>query len=474
MTKKSHLAEAYVPIMTIISDALAIELSFILAYLLRFKSPLEHYIPANNGIPPIDWYLILSVIVIPIWILVFQSRKMYRPRRVIFVFDEFFIIVRLVSFCIFFSFGLVFFYRTFPYSRLTFIITWFFSIILITLGRYITLKIEKTFYSKGIGLKNAVVAGTNENALDICRTFSNSPYTGYKIIGLLSDKENIKTEFNGDVKLLGSYYEIRNIVNDYDIESVLVSLPSGQHEKLYEMMKLCEGEIIEFLIVPDFLEIITSSVKLQEIEGIPLLRIKGIPMNIWNRFVKRTFDFVFALLILLITSPLLITLAVLIKLTSKGPVFYKQERLSMTGKKFDMIKFRSMVQDAERDTGAVFASKNDNRITSIGSFLRKYSLDELPQFFNVLKGEMSIVGPRPEREYFINLMKDKIPKYLERHRMKCGITGWAQVNGYRGTDTPLEKRIEHDIYYIENWSLIFDLKIILKTLREMFFSKTAF
>jgi len=170
----------------------------------------------------------------------------------------------------------------------------------------------------------------------------------------------------------------------------------------------------------------------------------------------------------------MILLALLVKITSKGSIFYRQERISLAGKKFGMIKFRSMIVDAEKNTGAVFVAENDTRYTSIGKFLRKYSLDELPQFINVLKGDMSIVGPRPERQHFIDIMKDKIPKYLERHRVKCGITGWAQVNGLRGSNTSLEKRIEYDIYYIENWSIIFDLKIIMKTLKEMFFSKAAF
>ena len=168
------------------------------------------------------------------------------------------------------------------------------------------------------------------------------------------------------------------------------------------------------------------------------------------------------------------TIVVLIKLTSKGKIFYKQERVSLAGKKFGMLKFRSMIENAEKQTGAVFTAKNDTRSTPIGNILRRFSLDELPQFINVLKGDMSIVGPRPEREHFVNIMKEKIPKYLERHRVKCGITGWAQVNGLRGRETSLEKRIEYDIYYIEHWSIIFDLKIIIKTLREMFFSKTAF
>jgi exopolysaccharide biosynthesis polyprenyl glycosylphosphotransferase len=239
-------------------------------------------------------------------------------------------------------------------------------------------------------------------------------------------------------------------------------------------MKSCEGENVELLYVPDFLETITSSIRVQEVDGIPFLRIKGMPMNLWNRILKRMFDFIFASTVLFIASPLLIAIALIVKFTSRGPVFYRQERLSMTGRKFQMIKYRSMVYDAEKHTGAVFVKKGDDRYTQIGKYLRKYSLDELPQFINVLRGEMSIVGPRPERDHFIQVLKDKIPKYLERHRVKCGITGWAQVNGLRGSDTSLEKRIEFDIYYIEHWSIVFDLKIIIKTIKEMFFSKAAF
>jgi exopolysaccharide biosynthesis polyprenyl glycosylphosphotransferase len=228
------------------------------------------------------------------------------------------------------------------------------------------------------------------------------------------------------------------------------------------------------MLVPDFMELISSRLKITELDGIPLMIIKSFPLNIWDRIIKRLFDIFTSFLILTIISPIFTVLALLVKLTSKGPVFYKQERVSIDGGKFNMLKFRSMRTDAEADGTPMFASKDDNRYSPIGLFLRKYSLDELPQFLNVLKGDMSIVGPRPEREYFINIMKESVNKYLERHRVKCGITGWAQVNGLRGSESSMQTRIEYDIYYIENWSLVFDIKIILKTLKEMFFSKSAF
>ncbi len=474
MRKNSHTSEVLVPVITLISDIIAIEISFLLSFWLRFYSPLAEIFPFEGVVPPVGGYIALSGMVIPVWLLIFQSRKLYRPRRIVFIFDEFFLIGKLVTFAIIFAFGLIFFYRVFPYSRLVFVLIWGISIILITTGRYIVLKVEKTLYNRGKGLKNAIIAGNSEDAKDIYDNFTRHVYAGYCIAGYVEEDDYQGTNYLEGCIKLGTFSRTVNVIRANGIDTVLVAIPSNEHDKLYELMKYCEGENVEFFLMPDFLEMITSSVRVQEIDGIPFLKIKSIPMNLWNTMLKRTFDIIFALVILLLISPLLLIIIVLIKLTSKGRIFYKQERVSFAGKKFYMLKFRSMIENAEKQTGIVFATKNDPRYTPIGNILRKFSLDELPQFINVLKGDMSIVGPRPEREYFVNIMKEKIPKYLERHRVKCGITGWAQVNGFRGQDTSLEKRIEYDIYYIEHWSIIFDLKIIIKTLREMFFSKTAF
>ncbi len=473
--KNSQRTEFLIPLLNIISDSLAIISAFVLSYWIRFYfTPIVNILPFKGEIPPLRGYIILALIVLPVWLLIFQSRKMFRPKRLVFIFDEFFLIGRLVTFGIIFSFGLIFFYRVFPYSRVVFVLVWIISIVLITIGRYFVLKYEKTLYNRGKGLKDTILAGNNQTAFDIFKQFKEHKYAGFNIIGFVEENPGPSNGLLPDAMKLGTYNDVVELVQKLNVETVLVTIPSSEHEKLFEMMKLSEGENVEFLMVPDFLEVITSSVRVQEIDGIPFLKIKSIPMNIWNRILKRAFDFSFAFTVMFITSPLFILLSLIVKFTSKGPVFYKQERLSMTGKKFDMIKFRSMVVDAEKNTGAVYVKKGDSRYTPIGEILRKYSLDELPQFLNVLKGDMSIVGPRPEREYFINLFKGKIPKYLERHRVKCGITGWAQVNGLRGSDSSIEKRIEYDIYYIEHWSIIFDLKIIIKTIKEMFFSKAAF
>ena len=227
------------------------------------------------------------------------------------------------------------------------------------------------------------------------------------------------------------------------------------------------------MMVPDLLELMTSRVRIQELYGIPFIRIKGVPMTTWNLIVKRSFDVVVSGICLILASPVLASIALLIKLDSRGPIFYSQERVGLDGRPFRLLKFRTMRVDAESGTGPVWAKKDDPRKTRIGGFLRRFSLDELPQLLNVLRGEMSIVGPRPERQHFVDQFKKEIPKYLDRHRVKTGMTGWAQVNGLRG-NAPIEERTKFDVYYVENWSLVFDLKIILKTVRAVIFRTDAY
>lgn len=471
MSNKSTKVEVLIPLLTIFSDSISIFGAFLLSYWLRFLSPFVKYLGGEVEPPPIIGYLGFALITIPIAIFIFQQRKMYRIKRNVFIFDEFFTVIKYLSIYIVFCMSLIFFYRDFPYSRMVFGLIWVSSIVFMTIGRYLLIKYEKNLYNKGTGVVNVAIFGMNEMAMKIYDQFVKDKYVGYNVVGYFTYEtaENLM----GNRTHLGNYSEIPSVIRNKNIEKILIVLPSEKHILLEELIKLCEGINIEFMLAPDFIEMITSHIKIEEVNGIPFMKLKSLPMNVWSRFVKRTFDLFASIFFLIIISPVMIILSLIVKLTSKGPLFYKQERVSIDGKKFEMLKFRSMRIDAEK-SGPQMTTVNDDRYTPIGKFLRKYSLDELPQFLNVLKGEMSIVGPRPEREHFINTMKDTINKYLERHRVKSGITGWAQVNGLRGTDTPLQTRIEYDIYYIENWSLVFDIKIIIKTIKEMFFSKTAF
>ena len=469
MRKKDSNIEIIIPIITILSDCVCIVLAFLLAFWLRFEANLIPF--GDPYVPPIKDYLILVLVTLPLWVILFQWNRLYRMKRNVFIADEFFSIMKTVSIAIVILMGILFFYRTLTYSRIVFIAAWFASIVFITMMRYWLLKVEKSLHSKGIGVVNAAIIGNNEMARKIYENLKRDKFVGYNVIGFFSYEDN--TDVVNETFNLGDYTGIESVVRKYNIQKLIISISSNEHEFLLRLLKMTEGLNIELMLAPDFIEMITSKLKIEEVNGIPFMKIKSVPMTLWNRLIKRTFDIVVSLLILIIISPVMIMVSLLIKLTSKGPLFYKQERVSLDNQKFMMLKFRSMRTDAEKD-GPQMTMMHDNRYTSIGKILRKFSLDELPQFINVLKGDMSIVGPRPEREYFISIMKDSIHKYLERHRVKCGITGWAQVNGLRGTNTPLQTRIDYDLYYIENWSIAFDMKIIFKTIKEMFFSKDAF
>jgi Undecaprenyl-phosphate glucose phosphotransferase len=471
LNKKPFKSEIYIPVLTILFDTIGIISSFLLSYWIRFYSPFTIIFPVTSGIPGISGYIYFILATLPVWILVFQAFKMYRLNRAVFIMDEFFVITKCITISIIFSIGIIFFFREFPYSRLVFVLIWITAVIILTFTRYILLKFEKTLYNREIGVKNVAIVGNNEMSEKIYHKFSKEKYAGFKVTGFFQKNIPGDTEIPDKV-FLGTYESVPEKIKELNLQKIIISLPANDHEDMFEILKLCEGINVEFMLVPDFIEMMTSKLKLEEVNGIPFMKIKSIPMNVWNKMIKRTFDIIFSFLFLLLTSPLMFILTLLIKITSKGPLFYTQERVGLDGRKFRILKFRSMKINSEL-SGPQFVSVNDDRYTPIGKFIRKFSLDEMPQFLNVLNGDMSIVGPRPEREFFINQMKTSINKYLERHRVKCGITGWAQVNGLRGPQTPIQTRIDYDIYYIENWSLSFDLKIIFKTLKELFFSKTA-
>lgn len=473
MKSKSSKIEIFLPLLTIISDALSIFLAFEASYYIRFHSDFQKIFPVTKGVPDIYGYNEFALLVIPVWIIIFQTRKMYRLKRNVFILDELFVIIKCLSIGILFAMAMVFLLKgDFPYSRLVFALIWMFSIIFITITRYFVLKIEKNLYNKNIGVNNVAVLGVNEMSRKIYDKFTADRFVGYNVLGYFSFETDEENQLK-DKTYLGDFRLIPSKIKELGIEKILISIPSDKQKILYELFRICEGINIEFMYSPDFIDMMRNRIRVEEIDGVPFMKLKSFPMNVWNRILKRMFDLFASIFILIILSPVMIVLSILVKITSHGPLFYKQERVGLDGQKFQMLKFRSMKIDAEKK-GPQFAKRDDDRYTPVGRFLRKYSLDELPQFINVLIGNMSIVGPRPEREYFIMQLKDSIMNYLERHRVKCGITGWAQVNGFRGTETSLQTRIDYDIYYIENWSIAFDIKIIFKTIKEVLFSKEAF
>jgi exopolysaccharide biosynthesis polyprenyl glycosylphosphotransferase len=462
-----------IPLLTVLSDVVAIEAAFLFSYWIRFYSPFVQAVPVTQGYPPLGAYIYGSFVVIPIWLYFFNNRGLYRPRRTVVMSDEFFAIVRVVTIGMLVVMSAAFFYRAFSYSRVVFALLWITSITLICIGRFAVIQYEKHRYRKRIGLRRAILVGNNETANRTCESIRRHLELGYEIVGYFAESKSLNGTPLASATYLGTISSSPGFIKQEAIEHVLIALDYNEHSRLYELIEACEGLNVEFMMVPDLLELLTSRVRIQEVAGIPFLKIKEIPMTTWNRIAKRTFDLIMSLLLVLVASPILLLTILIVKSTSKGPIFYIQDRVGLDGKVFRLVKFRTMKVDAEADTGPVWAKKDDPRATPAGRILRRLSIDELPQLINVLKGEMSLVGPRPERPAFVEQFKSDVPKYLDRHRVKAGVTGWAQVSGLR-QNAPIAERTKYDIYYIENWSLVLDLKILIQTMKAVLFGRDAY
>lgn len=472
MTKPRN-SDFLIPTLTIIFDILAIEAAFLFSYWLRFNTEFLTALRVGGDIPSFITYFISSLFIIPIWILVLLSQKSYTPHRNITLSNEFFQIIKAITIGMLIIIGAAFFYRGFSYSRFVVVLLWISSIFFLFSGRGLIHFIRKELYRKGKELRNAVVIGNNDTANILFEKLQNNIIQGYKLVGYLADSETPNDQPLSKSKYLGKIDDAYRTFNEHGIELAFITLGYTEHPKIYNLLRQTEGVNVGFMIVPDILELMTSRYDMRDIGGIPFINIKGIPMTTWGRIVKRVFDIIFSAVVLVVFSPLILSISILIKLTSRGPIFFTQERVGLDGQSFKVFKFRTMRTDAEKSTGPVWATKDDPRVTKIGKFLRRTSLDEIPQFINTLLGDMSVVGPRPERPHFVNQFKDVVPKYLDRHLLKTGITGWAQVNGLRG-QAPIEERTKYDLYYIENWSVAFDIKIILKTVHTIVFGKDAY
>ena len=473
VTKRSssRRGDLLFPLLTVVCDAVAIETSFLFSYWLRFSSGLfEALGSAHVAPPPIEGYWLGSAAMAVLWILLYASRKTYRPRRRVVLVDELMHVAQTNTVGMLIVMSAAFFYREFSYSRIVFGLIWVISIPLLYLFRAGVASIERKLHRRGRYLRPAVIIGGDALADNIFVRLQHHPSFGFDIAGYFSDSGAPEGLAIAREKCLGPIAAAPEYIIERNVEIVFIALRTGDHHRLSALVNACVGINVEFMMVPDIMDILTSNLRMAEYEGLPFLRLKRNPITRWGRVVKRTMDLILSALLLAAFSPVLGIVALLIKLTSPGPVFYRQERVGLDSKEFMMLKFRSMRTSAERKTGPVWAAREDPRRTPLGVFLRKTSIDELPQLINVIRGDMSLVGPRPERPHFVVQFQQYVPKYLDRHRVRTGMTGWAQVNGFRG-DTSLEERIRYDLYYIENWSLAFDIRILLKTLRAALVSR---
>ncbi|MFQ5964397.1 MAG: undecaprenyl-phosphate glucose phosphotransferase [Candidatus Scalinduaceae bacterium] len=456
--------------LVLLFDWVTLSISWVLAYYLRFYIPI---IPVSKGFSSLYIYVTLLIIMIPLWGIVFKAFGLYRPRRISSRIAEVMDIAKATTVATLILVTLTFFVKRYEFSRLTFLYFWVISVFALCVTRIFFREFLRLIRKKGYNLRYALVVGTGSLGQEITDKMQAHPELGIEIRGFLcEDTSQVGNSLKG-LQILGTFENIRSVVINHGIDMVLIALPLSVHEKLKSILDNLADEMVSIMVLPDLYEFTTLRGGIGEFEGMPIISLRDTPLYGWNAIIKRSTDILLSLLIMLITSPLVLFISLLIKVTSEGPLLYKQERMGLDGKVFTMLKYRTMKIQAEEETGPVWATKNDNRRTLIGAFLRKTSMDELPQFFNVLKGDMSIVGPRPERPFFIQQFRNKIPKYMLRHKMKAGITGWAQANGWRG-NTSLEKRIEYDLYYIENWSLMLDFEIMWLTVWRGFISKNAY
>jgi len=470
----------------VLSDALLAMTAFIIAYALRFHSVVvPMLIPITKGVPPLWQYiqdLPFIAVLVPFG---FQLQGLYRLRRGRSRVDDFFAVfvgsILAVLFGIVVTLYVTVYFASpaarargqFEVSQPVWAIFLVLNVALTYASRELVREVLERRWRAGIGLKRILIAGSGELGRLVADKILEHRELGYQIVGFVDDKASGDHLGYRGLPLLGTIYDTAEISAREGIDQLYVALPPEQHVQMLRLIESTSREFVDVKVVPDLLQVIALRARLEELDGLPVININDVPLQGLNTLVKRGIDIVISAVALLALAIPFWIIAALVKLTSKGNVFYRQERMGLDGKPFMIYKFRSMYEDAEAETGPVFASEEDPRRTPIGKLLRHSNIDELPQLWNVLRGDMSIVGPRPERPLFVAQFKNKIPQYMLRHKVKAGITGWAQVNGWRG-NTSIEKRIEYDLYYIEHWSVKLDLKIMWLTLLRGFFHKHAY
>ncbi len=453
-----------------ISDTLVIFFSWLAAYYYRFYLDV---LPVWEGVPPLEQYLwAFPVICLAFWLNV-RFCGLYEPLGGKSSLTEYYRIVKVVVLSLFMVAAISFFYRGASYSRLALGYFGLISAVSLVLNHALVRSLFLKLREKGLNLTNVLIVGAGELGQTVAEKIDLHPEIGFNVSGYLtSHPEKVGKTFK-NFPVVGTIEQVRDKIRELKINKLFIALPLGAHERLEAVLNNLGEETVDVKVVPDLLRFMSIQSGVEEFDGLPVVSLTSSPLYGWNLAIKRATDLGFSLLAIPVALPLMASIAVLVRLESKGSVFFRQDRVGLDGRVFSMYKFRSMRMNAEDEAGPVWAEKNDHRRTRVGAFLRRTSLDELPQLFNVLKGEMSLVGPRPERSVFVEDFKKSIPRYMLRLKMKAGLTGWAQVNGWRG-NTSLEKRIEYDLYYIKNWSWLFDIKIIVMTLWKGFLNKHAY
>ena len=449
-------------------DLALVATSWVLSYFIRFwvfGPPLRH-----GDIPPLGPYLLLLLPILIVWGLSFRAFDLYRPRRIGSHLSEAADIAKASSMgALVLVAVMTCFFREYAYSRVVIIYFWTLSIATVWFSRATFREALRFARRHGYNLRYAVVVGSGELATMVVRRIQTRPDVGIQMLGVVGDKT---PEIEGLTRL-GGYEDLHAVLDSRTVDHVILALTHEEQGRLGGLLDAVGDEPVTIHVVPDLFRFASLRGGVEEFEGMPFIHLRDSPLHGWSQVAKRTFDIIFSLLVLVGLAPILGLIALGVRLTSSGPILYRQERMGLDGQRFGMLKFRTMRVNAEVETGPVWTAADDPRRVPFGALLRRLSLDELPQFVNVLRGEMSVVGPRPERPIFVERFRQTVPGYMLRHKVKAGLTGWAQVHGLRG-NTSLDKRIEYDLEYIERWSLGLDLKIIAMTVARILFERNAY
>lgn len=451
-------------------DTIVLVISYFLAWMIRFVGPMAATAVRTRSF---QQYMMMLILIIPVYLLLYQAFTLYTPMRMQ---GRRLVLANIIKAN---SLGLLILMFTFymvnegDYSRSTYIMFYVINIILQWCTRMLIFTLLRDMREKGLNQKQMICVGYSRAAEEYIDRVLANPQWGYVIRGILDDNVPAGTEYRS-IKVLGRIANLNIILPENRLDEIAITLGLSEYYRLEEIVALCEKSGVHTKFIPDYNKIIPTKPYTEDILGLPVINIRYVPLNnTFNALIKRAMDIVGSIVGIIVTSPLMILMCLIIKLTSPGPLIYKQERVGLHNQTFWMYKFRSMEVQPEAEEKKAWTVKNDPRVTPIGKFMRHTSIDELPQLFNILKGNMSLVGPRPERPFFVEKFREEIPRYMVKHQVRPGLTGWAQVNGYRG-DTSIKKRIECDLYYIENWSIGLDIKIIFLTFFKGFINKNAY
>lgn len=459
----------------VVIDAVVVIVSYAFAWWLKFSSG---FVDREVGVLSFEFYMRALILIVPLYILLYYAFNLYTPKRVqgrrlelsnIILSNTVGLLILMAGFFLALSYS----EQLKNFSRSMFIYFFLINIVFEEIERLAIRAFLRSIRKNGYNQKHILLVGYSKAAEQYIDRIKQNPQWGYSIRGILDDNIARGTMYKG-VKVIGSVGNLPYILPENRLDEIAITLGLEEYYKLEKIVAECEKSGVHTKFIPDYGNIIPTRPYTEDLLGLPVINIRYVPLsNTFNALIKRLTDIVGSIICIIIFSPVMLVSAILVKATSSGPLIFKQERVGLHNKPFQMYKFRTMYVQTEEEERKGWTQKNDPRVTSVGKFLRKTSLDEFPQLFNVLKGDMSLVGPRPERPQYVEKFREEIPRYMIKHQVRPGMTGWAQVNGYRG-DTSIRKRIEHDLYYIENWTLELDMKILFLTVFKGFINKNAY